>query len=157
RLLFEAIRDGRCKSFAELRRTVQALLDAAAETLPMFAEVSGGTARAAGAIAALPDPAPAGAFTAAPVAVPAAHDRAPVTAFEAKVEAVQRLLREGFDGNEAIVLRRVSRANAEVTAERLRLLGDAIKKMELALRAAIVVDMAQHPAEPASVSAPIAA
>src|SRR5262249_41028000 len=140
-----------------LRRTVQALLDAAAETLPMFAEVPAGTAQAVGAIAASPEPAPGGAFSALPVAVPAADDRARVTAFEAKVEAVQMLLREGFDGNEAIGLRRVRRAHAEVTADRLRLLGEAIKKMELALRAAIVVDMAQHSAAPASVSAPIAA
>lgn len=146
RVLFEAIRDGQCKTYAELRRAVQALLDADAQPLPMFLPPpsDGGAEgpRPAGVVFEIHgDHQP---FPGLPGLVGASHeDRLRATALEAKVDAVLELLKLGFDGNDVVVLRRVSRANADVLADKLGLIQTALKNMELTLRAAAIVERAQ--------------
>lgn len=154
RVLFETIREGGCKTYAELRRTVAALLESAAQPLTMFTE------RAPDEPSSADTSTPTGgSFTVFQVhsgnqplqAVPprptmivaSAEDRTRATALEAKIDAVVELLKSGFDGNDVVVLRRVNKVNADITADKLAMIQVALKKMELSLRAAAVVEKAQ--------------
>jgi ParB/RepB/Spo0J family partition protein len=128
RVLFTAIREGRCKTYNALRAITTALVKA---------EARGGAT--VFSLHAAVDGEQASLF--APVG-PTEAERATVTALEAKIESVVGLLRDGFDENEAVIARKVSRGNADVMADRLALIQAQLKKLELALRAAAVTETA---------------
>jgi hypothetical protein len=132
RVLFNALAAGRCRSFAELRKTVEAL--AAREKQTSM---------------------PADAPEAAP-ATDADHDR--VRALEATIGKVTDLLQRGFDTDDIAALRKVNVLNAEVLADKLELIEGHLRQLRLELRAAAVAQgPAQADAEPAEAPAAEAA
>jgi ParB family chromosome partitioning protein len=108
RRLFEALRTGKCRSFEELRRTTQALLDAERQ----------------GDLWNRPEPSD--------------EEKKTVYRLEQKIERVCEVLRAGFQDNEVVVLRRVNPLNADVLADKLDVIETSLKKLRLALRAAAV-------------------
>ena len=108
-VLFRAIRDGRCRSYAELRSIVQGLLDAENQTELLPAE-----------------------------AKPSDEERRAVQGLEQKIERVCELVRAGFDDNDVVILRKVNPLNADVLADKLDVIETSLKKLRLALRAAAV-------------------
>ncbi len=108
RTLFEAIRAGRCATYAELRRVTQTLYDA---------EHQG----------KLWDDAP-----------PSDEERRAIAGLEQKIERVCAVVAAGFDGNDVVILRKVNPLKADVLADKLGVLETSIKKLRLALRAAAV-------------------
>lgn len=105
--LFSAIREGRCRTYEELRRVTSAMLAAEAQT---------------------------GMFANAPA--PTKAEREIVRRLEGKIDKVCELLAAGFDGNEVVVLQKVNPGNAEVLAQKLELIEKSLKEMRLALHAA---------------------
>lgn len=110
--LFEAIARGRVKNYHELCATVQALKMREAQ-VSMFSEAQ----------------APS----------PKDEDVEAVRRLEAKIERVCGIIRDGFDGNEAIIARKVSSLKADVMAEQLELMEKQLKTLRLALRAGAAV------------------
>jgi ParB family chromosome partitioning protein len=109
RVLFDAIGDGKCKTYSELRKVAGALRDAErqvgmfpADKPPTKAEVD--TARS----------------------------------LERKIEQVAAIVGAGFDENELVILRKVNPLNADVLADKLECIEKAMKSLRLALRAASV-------------------
>jgi ParB family chromosome partitioning protein len=108
RILFDAIREGRCRTFPELRRVAQSLLDAENQT-EMWAESK-----------------------------PTEAERGAVRGLEAKIERVCGILQGGFDENEIVIVRRVNPLKADVFADQLELIESSLKQLRLALRASVV-------------------
>lgn len=128
RLLFEAISEGRCRTYQELRAVTAALLSAEKRG------VESGTFRLGA-----PDGEQVDLFK---VAEPTPEEKQVVRRMEQKIEAVEELLRGGFKDNEVVICNKVSRANAEVMAERLELIEKQLAKLRLALRAHAVAGRA---------------
>ena len=108
RTLFEAIRGGRCGTYAELRPVTQALYDAEHQVV-------------------LWDDAP-----------PSEGERRAIAGLEQKIERICAVIAAGFDGNDVVVLRKVNPLKADVLADKLGVLETALKRLRLALRAAAV-------------------
>lgn len=123
RLMFEAISKGKCQTRGKAQSLCEALL---------AAERRNGKDGAAPL--KLSDPHLEGEQTGLfKDTGPTKKQRAALTALERKIEAVTDLVCAGFDENEVIVAGKVSRANAEVMAEKLRLLEGQLRKMRRAL------------------------
>jgi ParB family chromosome partitioning protein len=108
RILFNAIRDGRCRTNAELRHVAQELLDTENQSEMWAAE----------------KPTEAQVRTA--------------RGLEKRIERVCDILRAGFDDNEIVILRHVNVLHADVLADRLEVIESSLKKLRLALRAAAI-------------------
>jgi ParB family chromosome partitioning protein len=108
-VLFRAIRDGRCRTYAELRSVAQGLLDAENQT-----ELLPGDAK------------------------PTEDEQRAVHGLERKIERVCEIVRAGFDDNDVVILRKVNPLNADVMADKLDVIEASLKKLRLALRAAAV-------------------
>jgi len=125
RVLFRAISEGRCKTYGALRAITTSLVQAEAKHASggfslRSTEMDGGQEDMFGSSG------------------PTDAERAVVTALEAKIERVVDILRDGFDDNEAVITRKVSRGNADVMADRLALIQAQLRKLELSLRSAAV-------------------
>jgi ParB family chromosome partitioning protein len=112
RVLFEAIRSGRVKSFAELRTTTEELRQREAQTSLFAADV-----------------APA----------PSEDDVKAVGRLEQKIAKVAEILSAGFEDNEVVIVRKVNPLNADVMADKLEVIEKQLKTLRLALRAAATV------------------
>jgi hypothetical protein len=108
RVLFEAIRKGKCKTYTELRAVANALVDSERQT-DMF-----------------------------PSDKPTQSEREAISSIERKIQRLVDALQEGFDGNEVVILRKVNPLKTRVVAEQLELIEQAVRRMRLALRAAEV-------------------
>lgn len=125
RVLFNAIGEGKCRSYAELRKTVQALAAREQQT-------------------ELPTAAPG-------VEPPTEADHERVREVEALIGKVCELVQRGFHGNDVVILRKVNPANADVLADKLELIESCLRKLRLELRAAAVTrSLEQTAATPAS-------
>lgn len=129
RLLFQAISEGRCKTRAALRAVTDALLkrqtkdDGSAPLKLTLDQVDGGGEQVSmfGAIG------------------PTETQRAMMTAFEKKLDAVSELLNLGIEDNEVVVVAKVSKGGAAVAADKLELLEQQLRKLKLTLRKAAAV------------------
>jgi ParB family chromosome partitioning protein len=126
RVLFAAISEGRCKTYAALRAIATSLVQAEARAGAGEFSLRSTFDSEQSSLFSVPEPTEA--------------ERIAVTVLESKIEKVVDLLRDGFDNNEAVVVRKVSRGNADVMADRLALIQAQLRKLELALRAAAVTD-----------------
>ncbi len=112
RVLFNAIGEGKCKSYAELRRVVQTLSQKEKQTeLPTEAQG---------------------------VEPPTDADRERVREVEVLIGKVCELVQRGFSGNDVVILRKVNPANADVLADQLDVIETSLRKIRLELRAAAV-------------------
>jgi ParB family chromosome partitioning protein len=122
RVLFNAIAAGKCRSYAELRKAVEALSQREKQ-VEMPTETPG-----------------------VEPATEAEHER--VREIEVLIGKVCELVQRGFDGNEVVILRKVNPTNADVLAEKLELIEGSLKKLRLELRAGAVARFAaEAPAE----------
>jgi ParB family transcriptional regulator, chromosome partitioning protein len=131
RVLFNAIGGGKCRSYAELRKTVEALV-LREKQIEMPTEVPG-------------------------VEPPTEADHERVREVEAMIGKVCELVQKGFDGNDVAILRKVNVANAEVLADKLELIESSLRKIRLELRAAAVARLtaeAAQASEPTTEPAP---
>jgi ParB family transcriptional regulator, chromosome partitioning protein len=118
RALFNAIRDGKCKSYGALRAVAKAFRDAAANAVPVLVVQNKDTQ-----VTMFDDSGPTEA------------ERLALSALERKILAVEKLVADGFKDNEVVILAKVARANASVMADRLGLISRQLDKMRLALLA----------------------
>ena len=118
RALFNAIRDGKCKSYGALRAVGQAFRDAQTNAVPVLVVQNRDTQ-----ISVFED------------AGPTEAEREALSALEKKILAVESLLRDGLKDNEVVITARVARGNSFVMAERLGLIGRQLDKLRLALLA----------------------
>jgi ParB family transcriptional regulator, chromosome partitioning protein len=125
RALFNAIRDGKCRSYAALRAVSKAFQDAAQSSVPVLVVQNRETQ-----IPLLDDTGPTEA------------EREALTALERKILAVEKLLQDGFRDNEVVITAKVARANATIMAERLALIEQQLAKLRLALVAQSAVSAA---------------
>ncbi len=134
RHIFEAIRDGHCKSSYEIRQVAQMLADAAAKPLPMFCmdTTSGGISPAPIATSAQPTP--------EAKADEVSAGRQMVSKLETKIDAVLALLEAGFDGNEIIIVNKVLPGHASMVADKLSIIRGHLGQLETALRAAASIE-----------------
>lgn len=128
RLLCEAIQKGRCKSAQELRVVAATLLEAQHRNTAAPARLVPLNTGATGVQPALFEQDGA-----------TEEERAVVTALEAKIQRVVDLLRGGIKDNQVVVVSRVSRANADVMADKLEVIEAQLRKLRLALRAAATI------------------
>ena len=70
---------------------------------------------------------------------PTEQERETVNRVEHKIEKVIQVLREGFDGNDLVILKRVNPLRANVLADQLALIETAVHQMRLACAAAGVI------------------
>jgi len=123
RVLWRAITDGRCKSYAELRAVSNHLFEAQSgqRTLEL---TMGGTEQSeqVGLFGSFGEPTP--------------EERQVVTRLEKKIEQVVGILQGGFKENEVVITAKVSPTNADTLAEKLELIEEQLRKLRLALRAA---------------------
>jgi hypothetical protein len=135
RHIFEAIRDGHCKSAYEIRQVAQLLVDAAAKPLPMFSMdmTSGGIS-----------PAPIATTSSQPAPEAKADEvsagRQVVSKLETKIDAVLAILEAGFDGNEIIIVNKVLPGHASMVADKLSLIRSHLGQLETALRTAASIE-----------------
>jgi ParB family transcriptional regulator, chromosome partitioning protein len=124
RVLFNAIAGGKCKTYAELRKTAQALALRDQQT-------------------EIPINAPG-------VAPPTETERERVREVEGMIDKVCELVQKGFEGNDVVILRKVNPVNADVLADKLDLIEASLRKLRLELRAAAVTRSLEQaaPAEP---------
>jgi ParB family chromosome partitioning protein len=120
RVLFNAIGSGKCKSYAELRKTVEAL-ELREKQVEMPTEVS------------RPEP-------------PTEAEHARVREVEAMIGKVCELIQKGFHGNDVVILRKVNLTNAEVLADQIELIESSLRKLRLELRAGAVARLAAEAA-----------
>lgn len=137
RHIFEAIRDGHCRSSQEIRQVAQALADAEAQPLPMFDAPAGGIS-----------PAPITVGCQSPVIItdkpaPTTEDRQRVSRLESRIDSALAVLKEGFDGNDVIVLRKVMPGQASMLADKLSIIRGHLSQMETALRTAAAIEHVQ--------------
>jgi ParB family chromosome partitioning protein len=125
-VLRDAIAAGKCRSFAELRKTVEALV-VRDKQLVIPTEVAGA------------EP-------------PSEAEVARVREIEAMIGSVCDLVQRGFDGNEVVILRKVNVANADALADKLELIEVQLRQLRLELRAAAVAQATPQP--PAEEPAP---
>jgi ParB family chromosome partitioning protein len=118
RALFNAIRDGKCRSYNALRAVAQAFRDAQTNAVPVLVVQNKGTQ-----VDAFAD------------SGPTESERVALTALERKILAVEKLLQDGLKDNEVVITAKVARANATVMAERLGLISRQLDKLRLALLA----------------------
>jgi ParB/RepB/Spo0J family partition protein len=120
RVLWQAIRDGKCPTYQQLRATTMwlqsqeqqgrpAALQAPVEQASMFASMG-----------------------------PTDEERAVLTALDKKIERLVAVLCDGFQDNEAVIVARVSPSRAETVADQLELIEKQLSKLRLSLRAASV-------------------
>jgi len=98
--LFGLIRDGRCETYAKLRAAADALIAAASQ----------------------------GGFFEKPK-VSAAEAKA-LSAFEAKIEQIVRMVASGFKDNEVVALQKINPHRAGIVAEQIGLIGKHLKLIE---------------------------
>jgi len=98
--LFGLIRDGRCETYAKLRAAADALIAAASQ----------------------------GGFFEKPK-VSAAEAKA-LSAFEAKIEQIVRMVASGFKDNEVVALHKINPHRAGIVAEQIGLIGKHLKLIE---------------------------
>jgi ParB family chromosome partitioning protein len=99
-VLFRMIRDGRCDTYAKLRAAADALLAAASQ----------------------------GGFFEKPKA--SAAEAKALSAFEAKIEQIVRLVASGFKDNEVVALQKINPHRAGVVAIQIGLIGKHLKLIE---------------------------
>jgi ParB family chromosome partitioning protein len=116
RLLFKAIRDGKCGTYNQLRATANALF-AADNQASMFA---------------------------AEAPAPTEKEKKTAKGLLSRIEKVASVLSKGFDDNEVIIARKVSPLEADIAAEKLELIEAECRKLRHALRAAAVVQSGQQ-------------
>ena len=125
-VLRDAISAGKCRSFAELRKTVEALV-VRERQLVIPTDVAGA------------EP-------------PTEAEVARVREIEAMVDKVCDVVQRGFDGNEVVILRKVDVANADALADKLEQIEGQLRQLRLELRAAAVAQATPMP--PAEEPAP---
>jgi ParB family chromosome partitioning protein len=118
RALFNAIRDGKCKSHGALRAVSMAFRDAMANAVPVLVVQNKGTQ-----------------VSVFESSGPSEAERKALGALEKKILAVEALLRDGLKDNEIVITAKVAHANAAVMAERLGLIARQLDKFRLALLA----------------------
>jgi ParB family chromosome partitioning protein len=116
RVLFQAIRAGRCKTYAELRSVAQGLLDAENQT-EMF-----------------------------PNERTTDDERRAVYGLEQKIDRVCDVLGAGFEDNDIVILRKVNPLKADVIADKLEVIEASLKRLRLALRASAIARAAKESA-----------
>jgi len=117
RVLFDAIKAGKCGSYKELRAVGAALKAAEAQTC-MFAEEKTEEERKA--------------------------EKRTVTRLESRIEALTKMCQDSFKDNELVALRKLNSAKFAVYQEQLELIENAVREMRLALRAAEVTATAEQ-------------
>jgi ParB family chromosome partitioning protein len=144
RVLFDAIAAGRLRNAKELRATTVLLKDRASQvSMPDFGRqvVLGEPAlRGISPAPIVVHASPASPASPPPPCSPSSEDREHATRLERKIDTAVDVLAGGFDGNEVVVLRRVSRTNADVLADKIEIIERGLAKMRVALRAAAVAD-----------------
>ncbi|RTL06413.1 hypothetical protein EKK58_05530 [Candidatus Dependentiae bacterium] len=135
RHIFEAMRDGHCRTSQEIRQVAQVLADAEAKPLPMFSMDAPGIA-----------PAPIVADTSTPAsAKPQAteEDRKRVSRLESKIDSTLAILQQGFDGNDIVIIQKVMPGQASVLADKIGLIRGHLSQLEMALRTAAAIEHVQ--------------
>ncbi|MBI4291301.1 MAG: ParB/RepB/Spo0J family partition protein [Betaproteobacteria bacterium] len=106
--LFRLIRDGRCDTYAKLRAAADALLAAASQ----------------------------GGFFEKPKA--SAAEAKALTAFEAKIEQIVRLIASGFKDNEVVALKKINPHRAGIVAAQIELISKHLKLIEREIQKAAI-------------------
>ena len=109
-VLFNAIRTGSCRNYADLRATANALVQAESQ-ISLIAD----------------EPPP-----------PSASDKQLANAFEASVERIASLLRHGIRDNQVVAVRRTNPHRAGNLADLLGVMQKDLRRIEIALREAAV-------------------
>jgi len=115
RVLFNAIRSGKCATYNQLRATANALVDAAAQSSMFAADIE-----------------------------PTDTEKRTARTLLDRIERVASVLAKGFDDNEVVITRKVSPLEADVAADKLELIEAECRKLRHALRAAAVIQSGQR-------------
>ena len=128
RLLFQAIKDGRCKTRNQLRHVTRSLVEK---------EQAGLNTSKAFALAVQQDQATTGSLFQHNPKLDASQ-RATVSKFERKLASVVELLQEGVQDNEIVAVSRCT--DAEITTQKLELLEKQLRQIRLAIEASKAIN-----------------